>query len=47
MGKETVHMWPYLSQFETQLTDFANLQVFHDALSGDGIQPQNSENRFL
>ena len=41
MGKEPVLMWPYLCQFVTQFTDLAHLEVFHDALSGYGIQNQN------
>ena len=34
MGIEPINMWPYLSQFVTLLTNFAHLEVFHDALSG-------------
>ena len=34
VGKEPIHMWPYISQFVTQLNDFAHLEVFHDAVSG-------------
>ena len=34
MGQELVLIWLYLSQFVIPLTDFADLEVFHDALSG-------------
>ena len=47
MGNEPVQMWPYLSQFETHMTDFAHLNVFNDALLGYGIRIENSKNRFL
>ena len=36
MGPELVLVWSYLSQFVIPLTDFADLEVFHDALSGYG-----------
>ena len=32
--------WPNLSQFEIYLTDFAPLEVLHDAFLGYGIQIQ-------
>ena len=37
MEPELIHMWLYLCQFVTQLTDFAHLEVFHDAFLGYGI----------
>ena len=38
MGQEPVPQWLYLSQFVMPLTDFAYLEVLHDALSGNGIK---------
>ena len=39
--KEPINMFGYISQSVTQFPDFAYLEVFHDALSGYGIQIQN------
>ena len=36
MGSELVLIWTYHSQFVIHLTDFADLEVFPDALSGYG-----------
>ena len=36
MGPELVPIWSYLSQFIIPLTDFSDLEIFHDALSGYG-----------
>ena len=38
MGPELVFIWSYLSKFVIPLTDFADLEVFHDALSGYGTK---------
>ena len=36
MGREHLHMWPYISQFAKYLTVFAHFEVLHDALSDNG-----------
>ena len=43
-GKATMPMWPNFGQFITYSTDFAYLEVFHDALSGDWIKIQKIKN---
>ena len=44
MGPELVLIFSFLSQFVIPLTDFADLEVFHDALSGYGDKFKNSKN---
>ena len=47
MGPELAVISSYLSQFVIPVTDFAFLEVFHDALLGSGIKIQQFQNRFL